>query len=48
MMKPTGKNVDPQDRAFGQRVQKYRKERRRTQAELAGRAREDQQLDVAG
>ncbi|CAM5688543.1 hypothetical protein SANTM175S_00613 [Streptomyces antimycoticus] len=35
MMKPTGKNVDPQDRAFGQRVQKYRKERRRTQAELA-------------
>ncbi|GAA0574393.1 hypothetical protein GCM10010390_91720 [Streptomyces mordarskii] len=34
-MKPTGKNVDPQDRAFGQRVQKYRKERRRTQAELA-------------
>ncbi|MGW4808736.1 helix-turn-helix domain-containing protein [Kitasatospora sp. NPDC004272] len=35
MMKPTGRNVDPQDRAFGQRVQKYRKERGRTQAELA-------------
>ncbi|WP_075694094.1 helix-turn-helix domain-containing protein [Streptomyces acidiscabies] len=34
-MKPTGKDVDPQDRAFGQRVQKFRKERRRTQAELA-------------
>ncbi|MCL7496049.1 helix-turn-helix domain-containing protein [Streptomyces sp. MCA2] len=34
-MKPTGKNVDPQDRAFGQRVQKFRKERDRTQAELA-------------
>ncbi|WP_148589951.1 helix-turn-helix transcriptional regulator [Streptomyces sp. WAC01526] len=34
-MKPTGKDVAPQDRAFGQRVQKYRKERGRTQAELA-------------
>jgi transcriptional regulator with XRE-family HTH domain len=34
-MKPTGKDVDPQDRAFGQRVQKFRKERGRTQAELA-------------
>ncbi|MFJ6628906.1 MULTISPECIES: helix-turn-helix transcriptional regulator [unclassified Streptomyces] len=34
-MKPSGKDVDPQDRAFGQRVQKFRKERRRTQAELA-------------
>ncbi|WP_438490715.1 helix-turn-helix domain-containing protein [Streptomyces sp. S186] len=34
-MKPTGKNVDPQDRAFGQRVQKYRKDRGRTQTELA-------------
>jgi len=34
-MKPTGKDVDPQDRAFGQRVQKYRKERGRTQADLA-------------
>ncbi|MEW1753445.1 helix-turn-helix domain-containing protein [Streptomyces angustmyceticus] len=34
-MKPTGKDVDPQDRAFGQRVQKFRKERKRTQAELA-------------
>ncbi|CUW33331.1 helix-turn-helix domain-containing protein [Streptomyces reticuli] len=34
-MKPTGKNVDPQDRAFGQRVQKFRKERGRTQAEFA-------------
>ncbi|MFI6530752.1 helix-turn-helix domain-containing protein [Streptomyces uncialis] len=34
-MKPTGKDVDPQDRAFGQRVQKFRKERRRTQAEFA-------------
>ncbi|MER7321846.1 MULTISPECIES: helix-turn-helix domain-containing protein [Streptomyces] len=34
-MKPSGKDVDPQDRAFGQRVQKSRKERGRTQAELA-------------
>jgi len=34
-MKPTGRDVDPTDRAFGQRVQKYRKERGRTQAELA-------------
>lgn len=34
-MKPTGKDVDPQDRAFGQRVQKFRKERGRTQAEFA-------------
>lgn len=34
-MKPTGKDVDPQDRAFGQRVQRFRKERRRTQAEFA-------------
>lgn len=33
--KPAGKDVDPQDRAFGQRVQKFRKERDRTQAELA-------------
>ncbi|WDM16464.1 helix-turn-helix transcriptional regulator [Streptomyces lavenduligriseus] len=34
-MKPKGRNVDPQDRAFGQRVQKFRKERGRTQAEFA-------------
>ncbi|MEU4265622.1 helix-turn-helix domain-containing protein [Streptomyces argenteolus] len=34
-MKPTGKDVDPQDRVFGQRVQKYRKELGRTQAEFA-------------
>lgn len=34
-MKPTGKDVDPQDRAFGRRVQKFRNERGRTQAELA-------------
>ncbi|WP_084718871.1 helix-turn-helix domain-containing protein [Streptacidiphilus carbonis] len=34
-MKPTGRDVDPQDRAFGQRVQKFRKDRGRTQAELA-------------
>ncbi|TLQ38755.1 helix-turn-helix domain-containing protein [Streptomyces marianii] len=34
-MKPTGRDVDPNDRAFGQRVQKFRKERGRTQAELA-------------
>jgi transcriptional regulator with XRE-family HTH domain len=34
-MKPTGRDVDPADRAFGQRVQKFRKERGRTQAELA-------------
>lgn len=34
-MKPTGRNVEPADRAFGQRVQKFRKERGRTQAELA-------------
>ncbi|MEV7471646.1 helix-turn-helix transcriptional regulator [Streptomyces kronopolitis] len=34
-MKPTGKNVDPQDRAFGQRVQKLRKDQKRTQTELA-------------
>ncbi|MDX2993541.1 helix-turn-helix transcriptional regulator [Streptomyces scabiei] len=34
-MKPTGKDVDPQDRAFGQRVQRFRKERGRTQAEFA-------------
>lgn len=34
-MKPTGKDVDPNDRAFGQRVQRFRKERRRTQTELA-------------
>jgi transcriptional regulator with XRE-family HTH domain len=34
-VKPTGKDVDPQDRAFGQRVQKFRKERGRTQAEFA-------------
>jgi transcriptional regulator with XRE-family HTH domain/uncharacterized protein YwlG (UPF0340 family) len=34
-VKPTGKDVDPQDRAFGQRVQRFRKERRRTQAEFA-------------
>ncbi|MEV7160256.1 helix-turn-helix transcriptional regulator [Streptomyces misionensis] len=34
-MKPSGKDVDPQDRAFGQRVQRFRKERGRTQAELA-------------
>ncbi|MDX3762616.1 helix-turn-helix transcriptional regulator [Streptomyces sp. AK02-04a] len=34
-MKPTGKDVDPQDRVFGQRVQKLRKEQRRTQAEFA-------------
>ncbi|WP_084701110.1 helix-turn-helix domain-containing protein [Streptacidiphilus anmyonensis] len=33
--KPTGRNVDPSDRAFGQRVQRFRKERGRTQAELA-------------
>lgn len=35
-MKPSGKDVDPQDRAFGRRVQKFRKERGRTQADLAG------------
>lgn len=34
-MKPTGRDVDPQDRAFGQRVQKLRKEQQRTQAEFA-------------
>ncbi|MDT0412729.1 MULTISPECIES: helix-turn-helix domain-containing protein [Streptomyces] len=34
-MKPTGKDVDPNDRLFGKRVQKFRKERRRTQSELA-------------
>ncbi|WP_078630711.1 helix-turn-helix domain-containing protein [Streptomyces roseochromogenus] len=34
-MKPTGRDVDPNDRAFGQRVQKFRKERGRTQTELA-------------
>ncbi|MEU5560824.1 helix-turn-helix transcriptional regulator [Streptomyces globisporus] len=34
-MKPTGRDVDPLDRAFGQRVQRLRKERDRTQAELA-------------
>jgi transcriptional regulator with XRE-family HTH domain len=34
-MKPTGRDVDPADRAFGQRVQKFRKERGRTQTELA-------------
>ncbi|WP_369384094.1 helix-turn-helix domain-containing protein [Streptomyces sp. cg36] len=34
-MKPRGKDIDPQDRAFGQRVQRFRKERGRTQAELA-------------
>ncbi|MGW9375021.1 helix-turn-helix domain-containing protein [Streptomyces xanthophaeus] len=34
-MKPTGKDVDPQDRSFGQRVQKLRKDQGRTQAELA-------------
>ncbi|MFD6876979.1 MULTISPECIES: helix-turn-helix domain-containing protein [unclassified Streptomyces] len=34
-MKPSGKDVDPQDRAFGQRVQRFRKERKRTQAEFA-------------
>jgi transcriptional regulator with XRE-family HTH domain/uncharacterized protein YwlG (UPF0340 family) len=34
-VKPTGKDVDPQDRAFGQRVQRFRKERGRTQAEFA-------------
>ncbi|HET6354864.1 helix-turn-helix transcriptional regulator [Streptomyces sp.] len=36
-MKPTGKDVDPQDRAFGRRVQRLRKEQRRTQTELAAR-----------
>ncbi|MGW5851844.1 helix-turn-helix domain-containing protein [Streptomyces sp. NPDC055254] len=34
-MKPSGKDVDPQDRAFGQRVQRFRKDRGRTQAEFA-------------
>ncbi|MFJ6889980.1 helix-turn-helix domain-containing protein [Streptomyces californicus] len=34
-MKPSGKDVDPQDRAFGQRVQRARKECGRTQADLA-------------
>ncbi|MFE7574670.1 helix-turn-helix domain-containing protein [Streptomyces sp. NPDC057521] len=34
-MKPTGRDVDPQDRVFGQRVQKLRKEQGRTQAEFA-------------
>ncbi|MFE0043973.1 helix-turn-helix domain-containing protein [Streptomyces albireticuli] len=34
-MKPTGRDVDPQDRAFGRRVQKFRKDRGRTQAEFA-------------
>lgn len=34
-MKPTGKDVDPKDRAFGQRVQRIRKERKLTQHELA-------------
>lgn len=34
-MKPTGKDVDPKDRAFGQRIQKIRKERQMTQQELA-------------
>ncbi|MFH9425457.1 helix-turn-helix domain-containing protein [Streptomyces sp. NPDC017529] len=34
-MKPSGKDIDPQDRAFGQRVQRFRKERGRTQTELA-------------
>lgn len=34
-MKPTGKDVEPQDRSFGQRVQRFRKERGRTQAEFA-------------
>jgi transcriptional regulator with XRE-family HTH domain len=34
-VKPSGKDVDPQDRAFGQRVQKFRKELKRTQTEFA-------------
>ncbi|MDJ0385008.1 helix-turn-helix transcriptional regulator [Streptomyces sp. G-G2] len=34
-MKPSGRDVDPQDRAFGQRVQRFRKDRGRTQAEFA-------------
>ncbi|MGQ4465241.1 helix-turn-helix domain-containing protein [Streptomyces violaceoruber] len=34
-MKPTGKEVDPQDRAFGQHVQRLRKERKLTQQQLA-------------
>ncbi|MFD0033027.1 helix-turn-helix domain-containing protein [Streptomyces sp. NPDC127172] len=34
-MKPTGKDVAPQDKAFGQRVQKFRREQDRTQTEFA-------------
>lgn len=34
-MKPTGKEVDAQDRAFGQHVQRLRKERKLTQQQLA-------------
>jgi transcriptional regulator with XRE-family HTH domain len=36
-MKPTGKEVDPKDRAFGQHVQQLRKERGLTQQQLAAR-----------
>ncbi|MFH8736861.1 helix-turn-helix domain-containing protein [Streptomyces sp. NPDC017964] len=36
-MKPTGREVDPKDRAFGQHVQRLRKERGLTQQELAAR-----------
>ncbi|MFE5614105.1 helix-turn-helix domain-containing protein [Streptomyces sp. NPDC056524] len=36
-MKPTGKEVDPKDRAFGRHIQKLRQARKLTQAELAGR-----------
>jgi transcriptional regulator with XRE-family HTH domain len=35
MSKPTGKNVDPRDRAFGKRVAELRKERSMTQQQLA-------------
>lgn len=36
-MKPTGKDVDPKDRAFGKLVQSLRKERHLTQEDLAAR-----------
>ncbi|MFF8910619.1 helix-turn-helix domain-containing protein [Streptomyces olivaceoviridis] len=34
-MKPTGKEVDPKDRAFGRHVQRLRKDRKLTQQQLA-------------
>ncbi|MEU3656438.1 helix-turn-helix domain-containing protein [Streptomyces sp. NPDC032161] len=36
-MKPTGREVDPKDRAFGRHVQRLRKERRLTQQQLAAK-----------